>query len=128
MQLELISNQALTTFLCSGADTEPGADGVYLCSGGLIPSRALMEFICLVGADTEPSADVVYFLQLELIPSQALMACSELLHLDLSNNELDALPPQLRRKKQLSVFHPCTDTSVADPYPDRHQDDADQQH
>jgi hypothetical protein len=35
---------------------------------------------------------------LELIPSQALMACSELLHLDLSNNELDALPPQLRRK------------------------------
>jgi hypothetical protein len=63
--------------------------------------------------------------QLELIPSQALMACSELLHLDLSNNELDALPPQLRRKQQLSVFRSC---SVVDPDSDRHQDDADPQH
>jgi hypothetical protein len=62
---------------------------------------------------------------LELIPSQALMACSELLHLDLSNNELDALPPQLRRKQQLSVFRSC---SVVDPDTDRHQDDADPQH
>jgi hypothetical protein len=53
------------------------------------------------------------------------MACSELLHLDLSNNELDALPPQLRRKQQLSVFLSCTDTCVVDPGPDRHQDDAD---
>jgi hypothetical protein len=91
------------------ADTEPGDDSVYLSSGGLIPSRALMRL----------------FVQLELIPSQALMACSELLHLDLSNNELDALPPQLRRKQQLSVFRSC---SVVDPYRDRHQSDADPQH
>ena len=32
-----------------------------------------------------------------MVPSQLFMGTADLLHLDLANNELDALPPQLRR-------------------------------
>merc|ERR1719483_1513892 len=39
-----------------------------------------------------------------MIPSQLLMTTTDLLHLDLSNNELDALPPQLRRLSNLQTL------------------------
>ena len=39
-----------------------------------------------------------------MVPSQLLMTTTDLLHLDLSNNELDALPPQLRRLSNLQTL------------------------
>lgn len=41
--------------------------------------------------------------QIETIPGQLLMATTDLLHFDVSNNDLDALPPQLRRLANLQV-------------------------
>merc|ERR1719290_681982 len=39
-----------------------------------------------------------------MIPSHLLMSSTDLLHLDLSNNQLDALPPQLRRLSNLQTL------------------------
>lgn len=46
-----------------------------------------------------------FWLQLEIIPSQLLMSTTDLLHLDVSNNDLDALPPQLRRLTNLQYLN-----------------------
>ena len=40
----------------------------------------------------------------EIIPSQLLMSVTDLLHLDLSNNSLEQLPPQLRRLTNLQTL------------------------
>jgi Leucine rich repeat len=40
----------------------------------------------------------------EIVPSQLFMSCTDLLHLDLSNNSLEQLPPQLRRLTNLQTL------------------------